>query len=114
MPDCLFCRIAQRTLPADILAETETLLAFRDITPQAPTHVLIIPKQHVPSLADLQTHNAGLAADATLLANRIAMEHGIAEQGYRVVVNCGAQAGQSVWHLHWHVLGGRPMRWPPG
>jgi histidine triad (HIT) family protein len=114
MAECLFCRVVQRTIPASIVAETETLAAFKDINPQAPTHILIVPKQHIPTLADLSHGEASVAGDAMLFANRLAKEHGIAEHGYRVVVNCGAQAGQSVWHLHWHLLGGRPMRWPPG
>ncbi|MBI3324418.1 MAG: histidine triad nucleotide-binding protein [Candidatus Omnitrophica bacterium] len=114
MSDCLFCRIAQHSLPASIVAETDTLVAFQDVNPQAPTHLLIIPKQHIPTLADLTPALASLASEATVFANRLAEEQRIAERGYRLVVNCGAQAGQSVWHLHWHLLGGRPMRWPPG
>jgi histidine triad (HIT) family protein len=111
--ECLFCRIAQRTLPADVVAETDTLLAFRDINPQAPTHLLIIPKEHLPSLADATEAHIPLLGSAVQFANRLARQHRLSA-GYRVVANCGAQAGQSVWHLHFHLLGGRTLQWPPG
>jgi histidine triad (HIT) family protein len=114
MGDCLFCRIVRRAIPADIVAEDEQLLAFADSNPQAPTHVLIVPKTHLPSLAALNDANAGLMAQASLMANRLATQQGIAQTGYRVVVNCGPQAGQSIAHLHLHLLGGRAMAWPPG
>ena len=110
---CLFCRIAQRHIPAAIVAETEDVLAFDDIHPQAPTHVLLIPKTHIPSLNDLQPAQASLMGSLTQLANRLAHERHIT-QGYRLVVNCGPQAGQSVSHLHVHLLGGRTLQWPPG
>jgi histidine triad (HIT) family protein len=109
---CLFCRIARREIPATVIHEDEHTLAFRDIDPKAPTHVLIIPKEHVATLND--------ATDATLLgrlllaAKQIAAAEGIAESGYRTVVNCGAGAGQTVFHIHVHLLGGRALRWPPG
>lgn len=111
--DCLFCRIAQRTLPADVVAEEDGLLAFNDINPQAPTHVLIIPMEHIPSVADLTDAHTPLISRAFRFANRLAQQLRLTA-GYRLVINCGAQAGQSVWHLHVHLLGGRPMRWPPG
>ncbi len=114
MPDCLFCKIVARSIPAAVVDETTTLLAFRDINPQAPTHFLIVPKQHVASLAELDASTAPLVGEAALFANRLAKEHGFADRGYRLVVNCGAEAGQTVWHLHVHVLGGRSFRWPPG
>lgn len=114
MSECLFCRIVQRTLPADIVAEDTEVLAFKDTTPQAPTHLLIVPKTHIPTLSALTDANVSLMAQAVLMANRLADRSGITETGYRLVVNCGPQAGQSVAHLHVHLLGGRPMRWPPG
>ena len=114
MSECLFCRIASHQLPADIVAEERDLLAFKDIHPQAPTHLLIIPKTHIAKISDLTDHNAHLLADAVTMANRLAQRMGVADQGYRLVINCGAQAGQSVWHLHVHLLAGRPMTWPPG
>ena len=112
--DCVFCRIANRTIPAQIIAEEDGLLAFRDLNPQAPTHLLIVPTDHIPTLADLTAAHLPLMGRAVQFANRLAREQHLAESGYRVVINCGAGAGQSVWHLHLHLLGGRPMRWPPG
>ena len=112
MADCLFCRIARREIPATLVAETEDCVAFRDIDPKAPTHVLVIPRRHVASLDDAD--DARLVGELSLLAARIAHDEGIAETGYRTVVNTGADAGQSVSHLHLHLLGGRALRWPPG
>ena len=114
MSECLFCRIVGRQVPAQIVAEEPEFMAFRDINPQAPTHLLIVPKEHIATLADLTDQTSALAGKAMLLANRLAKEQGITEQGYRVVVNCGSGAGQSVFHIHWHLLGGRRMSWPPG
>ncbi len=114
MADCLFCRIVERAIPAQIVAEDDRLLAFADVNPQAPTHVLIVPKTHIPALSSLNDTNAGLMGQASLMANRLAAQQGIAQTGYRVVVNCGPHAGQSVAHLHLHLLGGRAMAWPPG
>jgi histidine triad (HIT) family protein len=115
MPDeCLFCRIVRREIPADIVHETDELLAFRDINPQAPVHVLVIPRRHVPTLNDVRTADAGLVGKLMLAAAELARREGIAEAGYRVVMNCNAGAGQSVFHVHLHLLGGRGMRWPPG
>ena len=111
--ECVFCQIAQRNIPANILTETATLMAFHDVHPQAPTHLLIIPKAHLPTVNDLTASTASLISDMVLLAKELAASAGLA-QGYRLVMNCGAQAGQSVWHLHLHLLGGRPMAWPPG
>ena len=111
---CLFCRIASRTLPADIVGEAEGLVAFKDINPQAPVHLLIVPTVHIPTLADLTATHTPLIGHVTHFANRLAQQHGLLPAGYRLVVNCGSQAGQSVWHVHWHLLGGRPLRWPPG
>lgn len=112
-PECLFCRIVNRTLPADIVAETEGLLAFKDIHPQAPTHLLVIPTEHIPSLSELTEAHTLLMGRAVQFANRLARQYQV-QTGYRLVVNCGAEAGQSVWHLHLHLLGGRSFRWPPG
>lgn len=114
MSECVFCRIVQRHIPAQIVDEDQELLAFKDLNPQAPTHLLIIPKTHIPTLADLTDQTAYLVAKAALMANRLAQNAGIVQGGYRLVANCGAQAGQSVWHLHLHLLGGRAMAWPPG
>lgn len=112
--ECLFCRIAARTLKADIVAEENGLLAFRDINPQAPTHLLIIPTEHIATLDETTPAQVELLGAALRFAARLARQAGLMPDGYRVVVNCGPQAGQSVWHLHAHLLGGRPMRWPPG
>ena len=112
--DCLFCRIAAKQQKADIVAEDDGLMAFRDINPQAPTHLLIIPTEHVASLDALSPAHAGMMARAVSFAARLARTLGLMPEGYRVVINCGPGAGQSVFHLHVHLLGGRPMRWPPG
>jgi len=114
VPDCLFCRIASGEVPATRVLETERTLAFRDINPQAPIHVLIIPKRHYRDLADLAAADAGLLAELAGQAHEVALAAGIAESGYRVVFNTGSNAGQTVDHAHAHVLGGRPMAWPPG
>ena len=111
--DCLFCRIANRTLPADVVGEANGLLAFKDVNPKAPTHLLIIPTEHIPTLSDLTESHTALVGNAVHFANRLARQYQLAS-GYRLVVNCGAEAGQSVWHLHFHLLGGRPLQWPPG
>ena len=112
--DCLFCQIVNRRIPAEIVAEEERLLAFKDIHPQAPVHLLIIPKEHVPSLAEATEAHTALLGQGIQLANRLACERQLSSSGYRMVINCGAEAGQSVWHLHIHLLGGRAFRWPPG
>lgn len=112
--DCLFCRIAAGEIPADIIDEDELVVAFRDISPAAPTHVLVIPRAHVASAAELDLGNEALAARLITVANRVAQAEGIAETGYRLVTNIGDDGGQSVHHLHLHVLGGRRLTWPPG
>ena len=112
--NCLFCRIANRTIPAEIVGEDEGLLAFTDIHPQAPTHLLIIPTEHIRTLADVSQAHSDVLGRIVRFANRLARERGLAETGYRLVANCGAAAGQTVWHLHFHLLGGRVMTWPPG
>ena len=114
MPDCLFCRIARGEIPAQKVAESERALAFRDIAPQAPTHVLIIPREHVAdSAAGLDDRHAGLLGEIFALAARIARDEGLAH-GWRLVTNVGEHGGQSVPHLHLHLLGGRALAWPPG
>jgi histidine triad (HIT) family protein len=117
--DCLFCRMVAGEIPADVVSETDRVLAFRDINPQAPTHVLVIPKEHHPTAGELAAADPGLLTDVVLAAHGIARQEGLItedgdEPGYRLVTNTGPQAGQSVHHVHLHVLGGRPMRWPPG
>jgi len=109
---CLFCRIVRREIPATLVAETEDCIAFRDINPQAPVHVIVIPREHVPSLNDAT--DAAMVGRLSLLAAEIAKREGISEGGYRTVINTNADAGQTVFHIHLHLLGGRPMRWPPG
>jgi histidine triad (HIT) family protein len=109
---CLFCRIISREIPATIVAEDEYCLAFRDINPQAPTHILVIPKEHVPSLN--QMTDPAVAGRVLAFARDLAVKVGIAERGYRVVINTNAEAGQTVFHLHAHLLGGRVQGWPPG
>ncbi len=111
---CLFCKIVAKQIPSKILFEDDDLLAFHDINPAAPTHVLIIPKQHLTSLEDAQPEHVALLGKLLLAAGRVAALTGVAQSGYRVVANTGADAGQSVFHLHVHVLGGRAMAWPPG
>lgn len=114
MNECVFCRIANHQLPAEVVAEDNEVLAFKDINPQAPTHLLIIPKAHIPKLTDLSPTTAQVVVHAVAMANRLAKQAGVVDTGFRLVINCGPQAGQSVGHLHLHLLGGRPMRWPPG
>ena len=111
-PTCLFCRIVRREIPAAVVAETETALAFRDVNPQAPLHALVIPKRHVASLVDAD--DAALVGELSLLAARVAQEAGYGETGFRTVVNTGRDAGQTVFHLHLHLLAGRALGWPPG
>lgn len=114
MSEDLFMKIIQREIPADIVYETERVLAFRDINPQAPTHILIIPKTHIRTINDLEPEHAESVGELFLAAKAIAAQQGLAEDGYRVVMNCGESAGQSVFHIHLHLLGGRALGWPPG
>jgi histidine triad (HIT) family protein len=109
---CLFCKIVSREIPATIVAEDEHCLAFRDINPQAPTHILVIPREHVPSLN--QVTDPAVLGRVLAFARDLATKEGIAERGYRVVINTNAEAGQTVFHLHAHLLGGREQGWPPG
>jgi histidine triad (HIT) family protein len=114
MADCLFCKIARKEIPAQIVYQDETVTAFRDINPQAPLHVLVIPNQHVGSAAEIGPGNGNLLAALITTANRIAEQEGLAERGYRLVINVGPEGGMTVSHLHVHLLGGRQMTWPPG
>ena len=112
--DCIFCDIADGTIPADVVHNDELVVAFRDVNPQAPTHILLISREHVASAADLTENHAALLARLFVVAGTLARSEGIAESGYRIVTNVGSDAGQSVHHLHLHLLGGRSMSWPPG
>jgi histidine triad (HIT) family protein len=111
---CVFCRIAAREIPADIVRESDRIVAFRDTNPQAPTHILIIPKEHIASIAEVEDRHGDLMADVAQAATQLAEAEGIADSGWRLVTNVGAEAGQTVYHLHLHLLGGRRMGWPPG
>ncbi len=112
--NCLFCRISAGEIPSNQVYEDDRSLAFRDINPQAPTHVLIIPKEHLASLSEAAPEHQALLGHLMLVAAKLARQLGLADQGYRTVVNTGADAGQSVWHIHVHLLGGRVLGWPPG
>ncbi|MFA4044771.1 MAG: hypothetical protein HZRFUVUK_001571 [Candidatus Fervidibacterota bacterium] len=114
MQKCIFCDIANKRVESQIVYEDEEVIAFRDINPQAPTHILIIPKKHIGSLNEAQDEDAQLLGKLLLTARRIAVSEGISESGYRIVLNTNRQAGQSVFHIHLHLLGGRAFGWPPG
>jgi histidine triad (HIT) family protein len=111
---CLFCKIVAGDIPADVIHESESTIAFRDINPQAPTHVLIIPRRHIATINDLSPGDEEIVGSLYLAAKQIAEQEGLAEDGYRVVMNCGEGAGQTVFHIHLHLLGGRSLNWPPG
>ena len=112
--DCIFCKIIAGEIPAKKLWEDDDLLAFADIDPKAPVHVLIIPKKHIASLNDVKAEDRDLMGRITEALARLAKDQGVAEAGYRMVINCGPQGGQSVDHIHAHLLGGRQLQWPPG
>jgi len=114
MSEDLFLKIIDREIPADIVFENDEVLAFRDINPQAPVHVLIIPKTHIRTINDLAPEHEELVGKLFIAAKEIAREEGLTEDGYRVVMNCNEGAGQSVFHIHLHLLGGRTLTWPPG
>ena len=114
MPDCLFCKIVEGNVPASIVHRDEHLIAFKDINPQAPLHVLIVPRRHIASLNALGPEDDDLVGEMVRRAAAIARDHGVADTGYRTVFNCNADAGQTVFHIHLHVLGGRGLSWPPG
>ena len=114
MSDCLFCKIIAGQIPATIVHQDEHLIAFKDINPQAPMHVLIVPRRHVASLNDLDANDDALVGEMVRRASALARAQGHGDRGYRTVFNCNSDAGQTVFHIHLHVLGGRPMTWPPG
>jgi histidine triad (HIT) family protein len=114
VPDCIFCKIAAKEMPAEIVYEDEQIVAFKDLKPAAPVHLLMIPKKHFTNLLDLAEEDVELAGLLQMAAARIAREMGVAEQGFRVVCNCGRDGGQTVKHLHYHLLAGRALKWPPG
>jgi histidine triad (HIT) family protein len=112
MPECLFCKIASRELPARVVHEDELCVAFEDVNPKAPVHVLVVPRKHIATLDDSTENDEGLLGHLLVVAKRVAKDKGLS--GFRTVINTSAEAGQTVFHLHLHVLGGRTMRWPPG
>ena len=112
--DCLFCKIVNRDINADVVFESENIIAFNDINPQAPTHILIIPKRHIPTINDLIESDCDNLGQLFLVAASIAKKNNFSNEGYRVVMNCNSAAGQTVFHLHLHLLGGRALMWPPG
>lgn len=114
MNECLFCKIINDSVPAMFIYEDDDIVAFNDINPQAPVHILIVPKKHIPTVMDIDKNSVDLIGKIYLVAQRLSLEHGISEQGFRIVVNCNHDAGQEVFHIHFHLLGGRKMLWPPG
>ena len=112
--ECVFCKIAAREIPAEILHVSDTVVAFRDLNPQAPVHILLIPKEHIASIADVEDRHGDVLADLAQAAAHLANAEGISDGGWRLVSNVGVEGGQTVFHLHFHLLGGRPMTWPPG
>jgi len=114
MQRCIFCEIVKKRVPANIVYEDERVIAFRDVNPQAPVHLLIVPKTHVPTIMDLSSRDKDLIGEIYLLAQKLASQESIAQCGFRIVANCNADAGQGVFHIHFHLLGGRKLTWPPG
>ncbi len=114
MTDCLICNIAEGKIPAVKVHEDAEVVAFRDIKPAAPTHIVLAPRTHVPTVNDLQDHQSGLVGTLVMRARDLAKKEGIAERGYRLVMNCNPEGGQSVFHIHLHLIGGRVCKWPPG
>lgn len=112
--ECIFCKIVTKEISSKIVYEDEKIIAIEDINPAAPLHILLIPKQHIASLDEVEEQDAGILGHIQLTASRIAKEKGISKKGYRVVNNCGVWGGQTIAHLHYHLLGGREMAWPPG
>ena len=109
MDNCIFCKIVNRSIPSTIVYEDDKVMAFKDIEPEAPVHILIVPKEHISDVKALNADNAGILADIHLAANKIAKEMGIEESGFRLITNCGSDAGQTVFHLHYHLVGGRKL-----
>ena len=114
MADCLFCKIVSGQIPATLIYQDDRVVAFKDINPQAPMHLLVIPRRHIASLNELSADDDGLVGEMVRRGAALAREHGHSDRGFRTVVNCNADAGQTVFHIHLHVLGGRSMTWPPG
>lgn len=114
MSDCLFCGIIEGEVKANIIYQDNSVVAFKDVNPKAPVHFLIVPRKHIATLIDVQREDKTLIGDIFLAANQLARDHGISQDGFRVVVNCGPGAGQTVFHLHFHLMGGRSLTWPPG
>ncbi len=114
MSDCLFCKIAQGEIKSDFVFKSEEIVAFRDINPKAPVHILIIPKKHISKISDISENEQQLVGKMIGIANKIAIKEKIDKDGYRLVFNCGQNGGQEVYHIHLHLLGGRKMNWPPG
>jgi len=114
MTNCLFCGVISKKVPAKIIYEDALALAFEDINPQAPQHILVIPKKHIPTSLEIEEKDNALIGHLFQVANKIARERGVAERGFRLLMNTNSEAGQSVYHIHLHLLGGRPMHWPPG
>lgn len=114
MSDCLFCKIAAKQIPAQVVYEDAEVLAFNDIRPQAPTHVLVIPRKHIATVNDVSADDRALVGAMVLAAQKLAAERGVAESGYRLVMNTNGDAGQTVFHIHLHLLAGRELGWPPG
>ena len=112
--DCLFCKFVDKSIPVELIHEDEHVVAFNDIAPQAPKHFLVVPKQHVSTLNDITDDNSYLIGHMAKVAAKVAADKGIASDGFRTVMNCNASGGQTVFHIHMHVLGGRQMTWPPG
>ena len=112
--DCIFCKIINKQIPASFEYENDLTAAFNDVNPQAPVHIVIVPKEHIEKISDLDLKHRDLITSMILAANQLAKKKRIADNGYRLVINCNKEAGQSVFHLHLHLLGGRPMNWPPG
>lgn len=112
--DCLFCKIIARQIPADIVYENEKVLAFNDISPQAPVHILVVPKKHIDRVSNLKEPDKNIVSELIFTAKKLAEEKGITESGYRLVLNNNKDAGQAVFHIHLHLLGGRKLGWPPG
>lgn len=111
---CVFCRIAAKELPCKILFENDSIVAFNDLKPQAPVHILIIPKRHIEKVSDININDVGLMGELLFVARSLAHKAGLTDTGYRIVLNCGKDAGQEVPHIHLHLLGGRDLSWPPG
>ncbi|MEA3328501.1 MAG: histidine triad nucleotide-binding protein [Candidatus Omnitrophota bacterium] len=112
--DCLFCKVIDGTIKSEIVYRDEQVVAFKDINPQAPVHILVIPRRHIEKISDLSEENKLIVSNLVLTANRLARSNKIDQGGYRLVLNCGPDAGQAVFHIHLHLLGGRKLNWPPG